>query len=204
MSKIIYSHYASHLKKSECQTVHFGGTPKLVMSLYNSFSCMYLLIMFLISGKLIESATLLEEVCHQTHDPPFCLNILGSDPRTKNAGLPELAGITIDLGSYSATGTKVKIHSLLLSGKFPQLKTRLTVCDENYAHAISELREAAVRLKHGEYIDLNVDGGLAGQDGHDCEEAFKEPPAYRSPLTHENYRLERFGEIITIIANLLD
>ncbi|KAK6123451.1 hypothetical protein DH2020_042803 [Rehmannia glutinosa] len=127
---------------------------------------MYLLIMLLINGKLSASATLLEEVCHQTEDPAFCLKVLGSDPRTKNAGLPELAQITIDLGSYSD-------------------------------------REAAGHLKRGEYTDLNVDGGLAGQDGHDCEDAFKEPPAYRSPLTKENYRLMRFGEIIIIIANLL-
>ncbi|KAK6123011.1 hypothetical protein DH2020_043258 [Rehmannia glutinosa] len=155
------------------------------------------------SGKLFVSATLLEDVCRQTQDQAFCLKVLGSDPRTKNADLVNLGLITIDLGSYSATGTKIKIHSLLLSVKDPELKIRLDMCDDHYAVAISSLRDAVGHLKSVEYIDLNLDGGQAYAEASECEDEFKKPPAYKSPLTDENYHLERFGEIITIIANML-
>ncbi|KAK6148388.1 hypothetical protein DH2020_019300 [Rehmannia glutinosa] len=176
----------------------------MVKSLHKkSFSYIYLLnLVLLTSGKLFASATLLEDVCRQTHDQPHCMNVLGSDPRTHNADLYELGLITIDLGSYSATGTKVKIHTLLLSEKDPQLRTRFVMCDDYYEDAIDSLRDAVDYLKRGDYTEFNLDGGSAYADAIDCEDAFKAPPAYISPLTDENYRLKQFGEIITIIANM--
>ncbi|KAK6117977.1 hypothetical protein DH2020_048277 [Rehmannia glutinosa] len=172
-------------------------------SLQNSSSCIYLLnLVLLISGKLCASDNLLKDVCRQTQDEAFCMNVLGSDPRTRDARLFQLGQITIDLGAYSATGTKVKIHSLFLSEKDPELKIRLSVCDENYDDAIDSLREAVDDLEHGEYTDLKLEGGSVYGDAYDCEDAFKKPPAYTSPLTDENYRLQRFGEIIIIIANM--
>ncbi|KAK6148469.1 hypothetical protein DH2020_019381 [Rehmannia glutinosa] len=176
----------------------------MTLFLRNSSSYIYLILnlVLMISGNFFSSATLLKEVCRQTQDEAFCMNILGSDPRTPDAGLFELGLITIDLGAYSATGTKVMIHSLLLSEKDPELKIRLTVCDENYEDAIYSLREAEGHLKRAEFTALNLEGGSAYVDAYDCEDAFNEPPAYRSPITDENYHLERFSEIITIIANM--
>ncbi|KAK6123452.1 hypothetical protein DH2020_042804 [Rehmannia glutinosa] len=175
----------------------------LHMNYSSSYVYMILNLVLLISGKLFVSATLLEDVCRQTHDQAFCLNVLGSDPRTQNADLVNLGLITIDLGSYSATGTKIKIHSLLLSEKDPLLKSRFVMCDEYYEDAIAYLRDAADYLKRGEYSDIAGFGGVAYNDAYECENAFKKPPGFKSPLTDENYRLEQFCEIITIIGNML-
>ncbi|KAK6148386.1 hypothetical protein DH2020_019298 [Rehmannia glutinosa] len=139
-----------------------------------------------------------------THDQAFCMKVLGSDPRTKNAALRELVQITIDLGLYIATGTKVKIKSPVLSEKDPILRSHFVTCDEYYGNAISSLREAVSDLKRGEYKELGFEGGISNADANDCEDEFKRPPTYKSPLAVENRRLGLFGEIIVIIANLLN
>ncbi|KAL6497445.1 hypothetical protein OROGR_029374 [Orobanche gracilis] len=175
------------------------------MTLRNAYSYIYLLYMVILISSIVFAAgtTVLEDVCPQTHDQPLCMNVLGSDPRSPDASLHMLGEIAIDLGFYSATGTKVKIHSLLLSEKDPDVKVRLTMCDACYENAIASLTYAVDNLNHLEYTTLNLDGASAYMDGYDCEETFKEPPAYRSPLTDENKRIELFGEVITIIANML-
>ncbi|KAI3454581.1 hypothetical protein Pfo_011244 [Paulownia fortunei] len=170
----------------------------------NSFSHIYLLIMlFLISGRLFASATFIEEVCRQTHDQAFCTRVLGSDPRTRNAGLPELAQVAIDLASYSATGTKVKIHSLYLSEKNPNLRFRFGMCENYYADALDALRGAADYLKHADFHSVNIAAADVNNDGFYCEDSFKHRPAFRSPLTNGNNDLQRFAEIIAVISNLL-
>ncbi|KAL6493572.1 hypothetical protein OROGR_032351 [Orobanche gracilis] len=174
------------------------------MTIQNASSYKYLLYMvLLISSILFAGSTLLQDVCHQTQDQPLCMDVLGSDPRSLDANIRMLGEITIDLGVYSATGTKVKIHSLLLSEKDPEVKVRLTMCADCYEDAIASLTYAIDLLNHSEYTRLKLYGASAYMDGYDCEETFKEPPAYRSPLTDENKRVELFGEVITIIANML-
>ncbi|KAG8379067.1 hypothetical protein BUALT_Bualt07G0049700 [Buddleja alternifolia] len=138
----------------------------------------------------------------QTQDPAFCTRVLGSDPRTFKAKLPELASVTIDLALNSVTGTKVRVHSLYLSEKNPQMRAHFGTCEACFADALDALRLAPRNLKHGEYAELNIVGTSVFDDGLRCENSFK-PPS-QSPLRNENNDSKRFGDIIVAIANSLE
>ncbi|PIN04902.1 hypothetical protein CDL12_22553 [Handroanthus impetiginosus] len=177
----------------------------MAIPIYKSYSCTYLLIfLFLISGIFFASATPVEDVCHRTHDEAFCRTVLGSDPpRTQTAGLHELGQIVIDMASRIATDAKAKILSLSSSAKDPKLIKDLKMCGVYYGDALTSVKAATNYLNRGEYGDLNVNAGAVNGDALNCEALFQEPPTRKSPLTSENDDLERFGEILEVISNLL-
>ncbi|KAL8042334.1 hypothetical protein ABFX02_09G044300 [Erythranthe guttata] len=142
-------------------------------------------------------ASFLENVCSGCKDKAFCMRVLGSDPRSPNAGYDELAGIAIELASASATATRPKILSLLRSAKDPQLISNFQTCNENYGNALDSLRRAPESLKRRDYVDLHLQGDTVFEEVYECEHVFKSG----SPLTNENYRLEQLGIIIGVIAS---
>lgn len=163
-----------------------------------------LLWVFFFSSEFVykSSATLINDVCVETEDPKFCIRVLESDPRTKSADLYILGEVTIDLATYHATRTKVKIHDLFLRSK-SQERWRFDMCGHYYEDALDALRYAPENLKRANYASLKEDGRRCYDDGIDCENTFKEPSPIVSPLTDDNKNMENFGEMIAVISNLV-
>ncbi|CAK9187600.1 unnamed protein product [Ilex paraguariensis] len=149
------------------------------------------------------SGPLVTRVCRQAENPNFCFKSLGSDPRTETANLAGLAQIAIDLAIYNATGTSVKIHSLTLGTHDPRLRARYNKCAEYYQSAGDNFQEAKNALKSGDYSAVNVMATGSYDNAIDCENTFKQPPAYPSPLTNDNLNLRQLSYIVMIISKML-
>ncbi|KAK2973993.1 hypothetical protein RJ640_022716 [Escallonia rubra] len=147
---------------------------------------------------------LIATVCRQTPNPDFCTSILKSDPRTGTANINDLMLISIDLASFNATATRVKIHSLLLGTTDPGLTEHLNDCANDYGSVVAFLDQAVQYLKSGDYGEVEIQGTSTYTLADDCEDSFSIKPAYQSPLTTDNYNMKNLGFIIVSIAYILE
>ncbi|KAK3011951.1 hypothetical protein RJ639_012533 [Escallonia herrerae] len=150
-----------------------------------------------------DSDDLVTNVCKKHENPGFCIDALKSDPRANTDDLKVLANISLELATFNATGTKVKIHSLLLASRDPVLTDHLNKCADSYDIAVYYLGSAQESLKSGDYLDLQVLAAGAADMASDCENTFKGPPPYPSPLSTDNSNTWLLGEITVVITNLL-
>lgn len=160
-------------------------------------SCSLLVVLQLLF--LLTNGAPLDDVCRGTKEPPLCLSVLGSDPRSRSATLPQLAEIAIDAAEFKATATKVKIHALLLSAKSPSLKNLYGQCENNYLDALSALAAAPNDLAQRRYGNLRADGGRVVDTIGSCERVF---PG-KSPFADDNRYVSILGDAIAVAAQLL-
>ncbi|GFP97696.1 pectinesterase inhibitor [Phtheirospermum japonicum] len=156
------------------------------------------------SVKLFATATLLEEVCRQTNDPPACMKFLGHHPLIAKADLAGIAHHIVEYASTSAKHTKFKNHYLMLRERDHQLKRRLSECESHYEYAERYLGFAAHELEKGEYENFHDSGGQVYESAQLCEGAITaQPGGYESPLTLNNQILEVLGSCIAVLGNML-
>ncbi|KAK3011964.1 hypothetical protein RJ639_012546 [Escallonia herrerae] len=132
----------------------------------------------------------------------FCIDALKSDPRATTDDIKVLAQVSIELATFNATGTRVKIHSLLLASRDPGLTDDLNKCADLYDIALSYLESAPETLKTGDYNALNLFAVGAADISSKCENTFKGPPPYQSPLSTDNNNTSLLCEIVKSIATI--
>ncbi|KAK2969660.1 hypothetical protein RJ640_025837 [Escallonia rubra] len=150
-----------------------------------------------------DSDDLVANVCKEHVNPGFCIDALKSDPRANTDDIKVLAQVSIELATFNATGTRVKIHSLLLASRDPGLTDDLNKCADLYDIALSYLESAPETLKTGEYNALNLYAVGAADISSKCEDTFKGPPPYQSPLSTDNNNTSLLCEIVKVISNVL-
>ncbi|KAK3019190.1 hypothetical protein RJ639_002962 [Escallonia herrerae] len=101
---------------------------------------------------------LIATVCRQTPNPDSCTSILKSDPRTGTGNINDLMLISIDLASFNATATRVKIHSLLLGTTDPGLTEPLKDCANDYESVVVYLDQAVELFKSGANGEVETQG----------------------------------------------
>ncbi|CAA0826778.1 Unknown protein [Striga hermonthica] len=170
----------------------------------NNFLHIYFFISSLVVLKIFASDTLLEVICRQTHDSSLCATIIESDPHSATANIYVLAEDMVEMGTDVATGTKVKIHSLILFGKVdPNLRLQLVKCHQMYEDSIGFMRSAGSELKDGNFMSFAQSGALVYASASKCKDELSKPPSNSSMFTTENRRLQTLGEIIYFIGKLL-
>ncbi|KAK2969659.1 hypothetical protein RJ640_025836 [Escallonia rubra] len=119
-----------------------------------------LLVLSLISPSFARPNTnansddLVTNVCKKHENPGFCIDALKSDPRSNTDDAKVLAQISLELATFNATGTRVKIHSLLLASRDPVLTDDLNKCADFYDIGLNYLESAPETLKSGDYVAL--------------------------------------------------
>ncbi|GLU16706.1 hypothetical protein SLE2022_331240 [Rubroshorea leprosula] len=149
--------------------------------------------------------TMINDICKQTEDPGFCVNILRSDPRTDGArDMHGLALISISLTSILVQETLDKIPDILKGINDTVGEQRMSVCNSDYVGALAKFRDAfssTDKRSYGDSINSIRDGTNLVID---CQNIYRRnDPIAESPLAAENMKVFKLsGIMLTIISSL--
>ncbi|KAL5983673.1 hypothetical protein ACLOJK_017764 [Asimina triloba] len=171
------------------------------------------LLLFIVIGLPYSSANsnvipmadpdMIQTICRTNDDPPACINILTSDPRSKTCDLAGLGRIALDLAKNVRAETWNYIDNLNAHTTDPRLHDIFNTCSYWYNNAKEYVDEAIEDLNSGAYAPMMENSGAVGQAGFVCEYAFKQPPTRPSPLTDRNKRMYCLGQIATAVGSIL-
>ncbi|XP_027083854.1 pectinesterase inhibitor-like [Coffea arabica] len=118
------------------------------------------------------SRDLLNFVCSRSSNPPLCLQVLSSDPRSRNATLKDLGFISLDAAESQAKTTQTLIGSLLQKATDPKLKAQLKSCQGFYDDSIKQLDQGRNALNAGNPRGSGGYVSAANADADSCDEGF--------------------------------
>lgn len=142
----------------------------------------------------------LQNICKNTKNPNFCLQILGPHP---NSSLQELDQIVIEAAISSVTKTTSKIQSLLSETKDPNLRIVYSLCSNYYSAAASALNAANEKLKSGEYRELNTAASIVSKDASSCQKTFSIAPSQPIPIASDNNYLDLITNVFAVVSGNL-
>ncbi|GLT38099.1 hypothetical protein SLA2020_123660 [Shorea laevis] len=159
-------------------------------------------VLFLRCNAVTEA--MLNDICKQTEDPDFCINILRSDPRTDGADMHGLALISISLTSTLVQDTLNKIPDILKGINDTVGEQRMWVCNSDYVGALAKFGDAfssTSKRSYGDSINSIRDGTNSVID---CQNIYRRnDPIAESPLAAENMEVFKLsGIMLTIISSL--
>ncbi|XP_052176630.1 pectinesterase inhibitor-like [Diospyros lotus] len=160
-----------------------------------------LFVFFSLSSRA--TATLIEDVCSKTQNPPLCLEVLKGDHRSNKADLKGLGLIAIDSAEKFAKETSKLVVSLVKKASDPKVKGRYETCEENYDDTVTNLEEARQALKSGDILGLRTRASAALDGPDTCEDGFEEPPAEARELQQANKKMEGLCSTILAVASRL-
>ncbi|XP_026437132.1 pectinesterase inhibitor-like [Papaver somniferum] len=143
---------------------------------------------------------LVAEVCIQTRNPNFCLDMLENDPRTEYFDLFGLASIALNHAFVSATDAQTYNRNLFDSAP-PELKRRYQMCDLLYQVILDDLRFAGEELDDGKYGTAKGHANDIGVRVDHCENVFTDEPKMQSPLAEKNQNLGDITDILVCAIN---
>ena len=118
------------------------------------------------------SPELVQFICNLTSVYEFCMEALGSDPRTASApDIRSMAKIALDLAVTNATNVRNYIGCMLNRKdlKPAALKSALEKCGSWYESVFYSFRSALVEVGEDDAMTANYDALVAGDFIHDCE-----------------------------------
>ncbi|OVA16682.1 Pectinesterase inhibitor domain [Macleaya cordata] len=142
------------------------------------------------------------EVCSQTRNINFCVDVLRSDPRTETSDLFGLGSIANNLAIINATDTQNYITDLFNNATLDQ-KDHFHMCSLDYQFIISDFKQAADKMRHSDYKETNTLAIDAINRASDCENVFLSPPVIQSPLTQRNKNLGDLADILAAVSKRL-
>ncbi|XAR70351.1 hypothetical protein NMG60_11027178 [Bertholletia excelsa] len=147
---------------------------------------------------------LIDKVCSQADNHPFCLKTLRSDPRSAGADLQGLAQVSIDLAHSGAENVYGFVHLLVKQATKARLKERYTFCEGNYYRTIVYIEEANDSFGSEDYQSMSVQASSAMEEVDACAEEFERPPPDTTRLLGRNARMFDLANIVYEIAMLLE
>ncbi|WMV15627.1 hypothetical protein MTR67_009012 [Solanum verrucosum] len=174
------------------------------MTLSHSSAPFLIVSLLLISVTLTSvKADLIDDICSKTQKNDVCLSVLREDPRSKDSNLKDLMTIAIDLSQKNTQYVRNLVAMLFNKETNSTLKTRYSLCWENYNDAIANLGYLPDLLKSKDYEVLNTHASAALSDPSKCDANFSEPPVEPIQLKVANENLRELIDIILVINKLL-
>ncbi|XP_043694029.1 putative invertase inhibitor [Telopea speciosissima] len=144
------------------------------------------------------------DLCNKFSDLIFCLDALGSDPRTETADLYGLAMISFDLARTNFTQASSFAAQLSNQTKDPSLKSCLDLCKVIYDNGNSMLQQArsfaeANVLMSAEANMADVTWAIVPK----CMDEFKKRGVDDSPLREKNHFVQTLSALSVRILQAL-
>ncbi|XP_026460041.1 pectinesterase inhibitor-like [Papaver somniferum] len=126
-----------------------------------------------ISKKLTRG--LVTEVCAQTRNPNFCLDMLENDPRTEYSDLFGLTSIALN-HAFISVADALNYNRNLFDSAPPELKLRYHMCDLLYQLLTDDLTLAGQSLEDGKYGTAEEHAVTSSMRIDACESVFNDEP----------------------------
>ncbi|PIA61294.1 hypothetical protein AQUCO_00300672v1 [Aquilegia coerulea] len=188
---------------------------KLIISRFLDFQLLLITILFtfqfhqfLAANTVVvppKATDLITQTCEKSTYKDLCVQVLNSDPTSKQADLMGLAKIIMNHAADIASNITGHIDKLLSGNAADRsIQDCLTDCDEFYTDASDQLEDSIAALDTKDYSDIKKWLEAAIADVDSCEGAFKDQNASRkSVLASENDNFSQFCHIALDMTSLL-
>ncbi|KAE8676673.1 Pentatricopeptide repeat superfamily protein isoform 1 [Hibiscus syriacus] len=142
---------------------------------------------------------LIESICKQSQDYAFCMNTLGSDPRSDTADLRGLAMISSSLSIIQIQDTLRRLPDIIKQSTDRLTIQRLEVCQSDYDGSLANFQSASNATSNNAFYDT-IDFVRNGTNRViDCHNIFrKDGPIAISPIAGDDINVFKLGELVLI------
>lgn len=144
-------------------------------------------------------ADLVSTVCSKSTNPSLCNQVMGSDPRSKGAGLPVLGQIAIEKSQAAVNAATAVVKTVPPKGR---IKGVIDTCVENFSDAIDDLNDSKQSLKSGDKQGLNLHASAAVASVQTCDDEFNTAGGEPGNVAQATKKASEIIDVILVISNM--